>query len=91
MSQAADLDDIVFVITIKIGVGFAQAGFEVETIWVLPVGKDNSSQQMGKHGRDELRKCLYVWRARNRRSFWDSIENPRKKSLTESRMEKETG
>lgn len=42
-----------------------QAGFEVETIWVLPVGKGNSSQQMGKHGRDELRKCVYVWRAPN--------------------------
>jgi len=40
-----------------------QAGFEVETIWVLPVGKGNSSQQMGKHGRDELRKCVYIWRA----------------------------
>ncbi len=40
-----------------------KAGFEVETIWVLPVGKGNSSQQMGKHGRDELRKCVYVWRA----------------------------
>jgi DNA modification methylase len=39
------------------------AGFEVETIWVLPVGKGNSSQQMGKHGRDELRKCIYIWRA----------------------------
>jgi DNA modification methylase len=39
------------------------AGFEVETIWVLPIGKGNSSQQMGKHGRDELRKCVYVWRA----------------------------
>lgn len=40
-----------------------QAGFEIETIWVLPVGKGNSSQQMGKHGRDELRKCVYIWRA----------------------------
>jgi DNA modification methylase len=40
-----------------------QAGFDVETIWMLPVGKGNSSQQMGKHGRDELRKCVYVWRA----------------------------
>jgi DNA modification methylase len=38
-------------------------GFDVEKIWVLPVGKGNSSQQMGKHGRDELRKCVYVWRA----------------------------
>lgn len=40
-----------------------QAGFEIEKIWVLPVGKGNSSQQMGKHGRDELRKCVYIWRA----------------------------
>jgi DNA modification methylase len=42
----------------------AGLGFEVETIWVLPVGKGNSSQQMGRHGRRELRKCVYVWRAR---------------------------
>lgn len=42
---------------------FAQkAGFEVESIWVLPRGKGNSSQQMGKHGREEIRKCVYVWR-----------------------------
>ncbi len=39
-----------------------QAGFEVEVIWVLPTGKGNSSQQMGEHGREELRKCIYVWR-----------------------------
>lgn len=38
------------------------AGFEVEKIWVLPIGKGNSSQQMGAHGREELRKCVYVWR-----------------------------
>jgi hypothetical protein len=38
-------------------------GFAVEAIWVLPIGKGNSSQQMGKHGRDELRKCVYVWHA----------------------------
>lgn len=37
-------------------------GFHVETILVLPNGKGNSSQQMGKHGRDPLRKCVYVWR-----------------------------
>ena len=37
-------------------------GFEVENIFVLPVGKGNSSQQMGVHGRDVLRKCVYVWR-----------------------------
>lgn len=39
-----------------------QAGFEVEKIWVLPRGKGNSSQQMGAHGREELRKCVYIWR-----------------------------
>ena len=38
------------------------AGFDVEKIWVLPTGKGNSSQQMGTHGREELRKCVYVWR-----------------------------
>jgi DNA modification methylase len=37
-------------------------GFHVENILVLPNGKGNSSQQMGKHGRDLLRKCVYVWR-----------------------------
>ena len=37
------------------------AGFQVEKIWVLPRGKGNSSQQMGTHGRQELRKCVYVW------------------------------
>jgi len=38
------------------------AGFNVEKIWVLPTGKGNSSQQMGIHGREELRKCVYVWK-----------------------------
>jgi DNA modification methylase len=38
------------------------AGFEVESIDVLPKGKGNSSQQMGKHGRTEIRKCVYVWK-----------------------------
>ncbi len=37
-------------------------GFNVENILVLPNGKGNSSQQMGRHGRDPLRKCVYVWR-----------------------------
>lgn len=37
-------------------------GFTVEAIHVLPNGKGNSSQQMGEHGRTELRKCVYVWR-----------------------------
>ncbi len=37
-------------------------GFEVEKILVLPGSKGNSSQQMGEHGREVLRKCVYVWR-----------------------------
>ncbi len=39
-----------------------QLGFAVESILVLPKGKGNSSQQMGNHGRDPLRKCVYVWK-----------------------------
>jgi Tfp pilus assembly protein PilZ len=38
-----------------------QAGLTVERIWVLPRGKGNSSQQMGVHGRNEIRKCVYIW------------------------------
>jgi DNA modification methylase len=37
-------------------------GMQVEHIWTLPRGKGNSSQQMGAHGRTELRKCVYIWR-----------------------------
>lgn len=37
-------------------------GLHVENILVLPNGKGNSSQQMGEHGRDSLRKCVYIWR-----------------------------
>lgn len=40
----------------------ARAGFETECIWTLQRGKGNSSQQMGAHGRNELRKCVYLWR-----------------------------
>ncbi|MFQ5631303.1 MAG: hypothetical protein ACE5I1_21230 [bacterium] len=41
---------------------FAQrAGMIVDCIWVLPRGKGNSSQQMGQFGRNEIRKCKYVW------------------------------
>ncbi len=43
-----------------------EIGFEVDKIWVLPVGKGNSSQQMGEHGREELRKCVYIWRTSKR-------------------------
>jgi DNA modification methylase len=39
-----------------------QLGFVAEQILVSPNGKGNSSQQMGLHGRDKLRKCVYVWR-----------------------------
>jgi DNA repair protein RadC len=42
---------------------FAEAaGLVTDRIWVLPRGKGNSSQQMGKWGRVELRKCVYSWR-----------------------------
>jgi site-specific DNA-methyltransferase (cytosine-N4-specific) len=37
-------------------------GFQIEEIAVLPIGKGNSSQQMGVHGREPLRKCVYRWR-----------------------------
>ncbi len=39
----------------------SDAGFKVKEIQVLPRGKGNSSQQMGKHGRTETRKCVYIW------------------------------
>ena len=37
-------------------------GFQVENILVSPQKKGNSSQQMGKHGREPLRKCVYIWK-----------------------------
>ena len=40
-------------------------GLVVERIWTLARGKGNSSQQMGAHGRRELRKCVYVWKKKN--------------------------
>lgn len=36
-------------------------GLKTRHIWTLGRGKGNSSQQMGNHGRAELRKCVYVW------------------------------
>jgi DNA modification methylase len=39
-----------------------QLGLVVDNILVLPDGKGNSSQQMGEHGREALRKCVYIWR-----------------------------
>ncbi|XOF33827.1 MAG: site-specific DNA-methyltransferase [Candidatus Electrothrix sp. YB6] len=38
-----------------------EIGFRINNILVLPQGKGNSSQQMGRHGRAVLRKCVYVW------------------------------
>ncbi len=38
-----------------------QSGFRCRVIRVLPRGKGNSSQQMGRFGRREIRKCVYVW------------------------------
>ena len=38
-----------------------QLGFTCREIWSLPRGKGNSSQQMGKFGRVEIRKCVYHW------------------------------
>ncbi|MBD2778677.1 site-specific DNA-methyltransferase [Iningainema tapete] len=36
-------------------------GLTTRHIWTLGRGKGNSSQQMGNHGRSELRKCVYIW------------------------------
>ncbi|MDP5339398.1 MAG: site-specific DNA-methyltransferase [Nodularia sp. (in: cyanobacteria)] len=36
-------------------------GLQTRYIWTLGRGKGNSSQQMGHHGRSELRKCVYIW------------------------------
>lgn len=38
-----------------------QSGFVCDKIWVLPRGKGNSSQQMRRFGRREIRKCVYKW------------------------------
>ena len=38
--------------------------FDVVKILVLPQSKGNSSQQMGKHGKEPLRKSVCVWRKR---------------------------
>ncbi|MDJ0679391.1 MAG: site-specific DNA-methyltransferase [Xenococcaceae cyanobacterium MO_167.B52] len=37
-------------------------GFEIENIFVLPKAKGNSSQQMDRHGKTSLRKCIYIWK-----------------------------
>ena len=38
-----------------------QCGFRTKAIWTLARGKGNASQQMGRFGRKELRKCVYWW------------------------------
>ena len=38
-----------------------QSGLKCERIRVLPRGKGNSSQQMQRFGRREIRKCVYKW------------------------------
>ncbi len=38
-----------------------RSGFRCEHIWKLARGKGNSSQQMARFGRRELRKCVYKW------------------------------
>ena len=38
-----------------------QMGFQCKVIWTLKRGKGNSSQQMGRFGRQEIRKCVYHW------------------------------
>lgn len=52
-----------------------KAGLEVQVIWKLSKGKGNSSQQMGRHGRQEVRKCVYVWRKPTKKS----ASQPRRK------------
>jgi DNA modification methylase len=39
-----------------------QVGFEPVKVYVLPQRKGNSSQQMARYGRTELRKSITVWR-----------------------------
>ncbi len=36
-------------------------GFRCKHIWTLSRGKGNASQQMGRFGRREIRKCIYHW------------------------------
>ncbi len=41
-------------------------GFQPQVIYVLPQRKGNSSQQMGKFGREALRKSILVWKKPSR-------------------------
>lgn len=42
-----------------------QSGFDCTNIWMLERGKGNSSQQMARFGRKEIRKCVYRWERRH--------------------------
>lgn len=42
-----------------------QSGFFCTDVWMLERGKGNSSQQMAKFGRREMRKCVYRWEKNN--------------------------
>jgi len=46
-------------------------GFACEEIGVLPRGKGNASQQMGRFGRREIRKGVYRWRLAEKRQRSD--------------------
>lgn len=43
----------------------ASLGFHPEAIYVLPQRKGNSSQQMGKYGREANRKSITIWKKLN--------------------------
>ena len=38
-----------------------QSGFVCDVVWALERGKGNASQQMGRFGRREIRKCVCCW------------------------------
>lgn len=56
--QFSGVEIEVDIITSQIGNYF---GLQTKKIWVLPKGKGNSSQQMAKFGRNELRKSVIVF------------------------------
>ena len=55
----------------------ARAGLYVDAIRCLPTGKGNSSQQMGTHGKNELRKCVYCWSKPGREKPVQGLESDR--------------
>ncbi len=62
----------------------ARAGLHVDAIRCLPTGKGNSSQQMGTHGKNELRKCVYCWSKPGRdkpAQGKESVRDPNERTL----------